>query len=372
MTVLIRLALTLLLALPLAPATINAQTPDKSTAADTNLFRTSPAAASDDSVESATPSSETEAAEAAESTTAGADSPEAEGGVSETRAESPEPETAEPEEAAAESSPDETESTANATTESDSGEQTVTVTVDTGNVRAEPALTGELVTRIKEGDTAQVLAEDGDWFQIRTSDDAEGWAHKGLFGEAELPGRGMGGLRPGDDLKVTAGTGNLRKEPAMDAEVVEQLSGGDTVTVIAAQKDWFKVRTADEEVEGWTHWTLYRQPKAATIEAIRIERSRTGEEKVHFIYNGEAPPKVFLLDTEHPRLVCDFENTALGTDIPEETAVSGRLIWQIRAARRGPLRTTARVVMDLAPEKIYEFQHFFVEEQLYTLIVAGE
>ncbi len=367
MTVPIRPMLTLLLALSLAPAAI-AQTTDDSTAPETNLFRTSPAADSNDSAESATPSSETESAE---STTEDSDSPETGGEVSETRPESPEAETTEPEETAAESPPPETESAETATTESDSGEQTVSVTVDTGNVRAEPALTGELVARIKEGDTVQVLAEDGDWFQIRTSDDAEGWAHKGLFGEAELPGRGAGGLRPGDDLKVTTGTGNLRKEPTMDAEVVERLSGGETVTVTAVQKDWFKVRDA-EGVEGWTHWTLYRQPKAATIEAIRIERSRTGEEKVHFIYNGEAPPKVFLLDTEHPRLVCDFESTALGTDIPEETAVSGRLIWQIRAARRGPLRTATRVVMDLAPEKIYEFQHFFVEEQLYTLIVAGE
>jgi uncharacterized protein YgiM (DUF1202 family) len=365
MTVLIRLILTLLLALALAPAAIHAQT-----AGDATLFRTQPAADSGDSSESATPP--TEAAEpTAETKTDAADSSESGSEVSETQPESPEAESTEPEETAAESSPDETESTATATAESDSGEQTVTVAVDTGNVRAEPALTAELVARIKEGDTVRVLAEDGDWFQIRTPEDAEGWAHKGLFGEAELPGRGAGGLRPGDDLKVTTGTGNLRKEPAMDAEVIEQLSGGETVTVTAVQKDWFKVRNADG-AEGWTHWTLYRQPKAATIEAIRIERSRTGEEKVHFIYNGEEPPKVFLLDTEHPRLVCDFENTALGTDIPEETAVSGRLIWQIRSARRGPLRTTARVVMDLAPEKIYEFQHFFVEEQLYTLIVAGE
>ncbi|MFP4584087.1 MAG: SH3 domain-containing protein [Desulfococcaceae bacterium] len=368
MTVLIRLILTLLLALPLAPDAIHAQTNDESSTGESTLFRTRPATTAEDSSESATPPSETEAAESTADTS---DPQGAEDADSEPPAESTEADTTEPEETAAESPPPEMESAETATTESDSGEQTATVTVDTGNVRAEPALTAELVARIKEGDAVRVLAEEGDWFQIRTSDDAEGWAHKGLFGEAELPGRGADGLRPGDDLRVTTGTGNLRKEPTMDAEVVERLSGGETVTVTAVQKDWFKVRNA-EGVEGWTHWTLYRQPKAATLEAIRIERSRTGEEKVHFIYDGKAPPRVFLLDTEHPRLVCDFENTALGNDIPEETAVSGRLIWQIRAARRGPLRTAARVVMDLAPEKIYEFQHFFVEEQLYTLIVAGE
>lgn len=368
MTVPIRLMLTLLLALPLAPAAAIAQTPDESPAAESTLFRTSPAPATnaEDSSESATTPGETQAAE---SQTDGPSTPGTEEADSESPGESTEAETAESAEPASESPPAETESAAAEPEEP--GEDTQTVTVDTGNVRAEPALTGELVTRIKEGDTVRVLGEEGDWFQIRTADDAEGWAHKGLFGEAELPGRAVGGLRPGDDLKVTTGTGNLRKEPAMDAEVVEQLSGGDTVTVIAAQKDWFKVRNADG-VEGWTHWTLFRQPKAATLEAIRIERSRTGEEKVHFICDGKEPPRVFLLDTEHPRLVCDFESTALGPDIPEETAVSGRLIWQIRSARRGPLRTTTRVVLDLAPEKIYEFQHFFVEEQLYTLIVAGE
>mgnify|MGYP006272308891 CR=1 FL=1 len=364
MTVLTRLTLACALVLLLIPAPAAAQTADPvadAPAQNSSLFRKTPAH-SDTPPDPATPPTdapeEADAGETAEGSETFDAPASAEGEAEPSAAEGPEP------------PPEVDEAEAEAMAE-ESSARTLSVTVDTGSVRAEPALSGALVTRIQEGDEVRVEAEDGDWFRVRTGDETEGWAHKGLFGEAELPGRTGGGFRPGDDLAVTAGTGNLRKAPELDAEVVAQLSGGQTVTVTAVQKDWFAVRAADG-TEGWTHWTLYRQPAEATIEAVRIERSRTGEEKIHFLFDGEAPPRVFLLDTEYPRLVCDFENTALGPDIPKEEAVSGRLILRIRSARRGPLRTTARVVFDLADEKIYEFQHFFVEEQLYTLIVAGE
>jgi SH3-like domain-containing protein len=365
MTVLTRLTLACALALLLVPAPATAQTADPvadALAEDSSLFRKTPANSDGPSDAAASPADASEEADAGET----AEGPE----VSAAPASSSEGD-AETGDAERPESPPEADGAEADATEGESSARTLSVTVDTGNVRAEPPLSGALVTRIQEGDEVAVVAEEGDWFRVRIGDETEGWAHKGLFGEAELPGRAGDGIRPGNDLAVTVGTGNLRKAPELDAEVVERLSGGQTVTVTAVQKDWFAVRTADG-TEGWTHWTLYRQPAEATIEAVRIERSRTGEEKIHFLFDGEAPPRVFLLEKEYPRLVCDFENTALGPDIPKEEAVSGRLILRIRSARRGSLRTAARVVLDLADEKIYEFQHFFVEEQLYTLVVAGE
>jgi SH3-like domain-containing protein len=365
MTVLTRLTLACALALLLVPAPATAQTADPvadAPAEDSSLFRKTPANSD------TPPDAATSPADAPEESDAGetAEGPGASAAPASSAEEEAEPSAAE----GLEPPPEADEAEAEAMAE-ESSARTLSVTVDTGNVRAEPALTGALVTRIQQGDEVTVVAEEGDWFRVRTGDETKGWAHKGLFGEAELPGRTGGGIRPGDELVVTAGTGNLRKTPELDAEAVEQFTSGQTVTVTAVQKDWFAVRTADG-TEGWTHWTLYRQPAEATIEAVRIERSRTGEEKIHFLFDGGAPPRVFLLDTEYPRLVCDFDNTALGPDIPKEEAVSGRLILRIRSARRGPLRTAARVVFDLADGKIYEFQHFFVEERLYTLIVAGE
>lgn len=381
MTVRFRISLACLLLLLCAPLSVPAQTADPAEtppATGSTLFRANPG--KPDAAETATkPTGESDSVATADGPVASG----AEDAAAETPSDAPDSPAApveadaetqeeDPAESASSETPDASPDGAGETSP-ESGDRTLSVTVDAGNVREEPSLAAEVVARVNKEDAVRVLAEEGDWFRIRTGEDVEGWAHKGLFGEAELPARtGEGGIRPGDDLTVRVGTGNLRKEPSLDAPVVDQLASGETVTVTEVRADWFAVRTA-EGVEGWTHWTLYRGKKAAAIQAIRIERTRTGEEKVHFLYDGTAAPTVFLLDTtEYPRLVCDFEKTALGPDIPEETAVSGRLIWQIRSARRGPLRTSARVVLDLAPDKIYEFQHFFVEGQLYTLIVAAD
>ena len=380
MTVPTRLALACFLIPLLLPAPVPAQSADparKPPASGSTLFRTNPGAPKSVAAKPDTAETSPDAAE-----TSAEPKTDPAGGTPPDSASAREPDATDSPKTVSDPAKRETPGPDSSTTAGESasapdagafpsGERTVSATVNQGNVRAEPTLTAPVVARMRAGDSARVLEERDDWFRVRIGEDTEGWAHKGLFGEAELPSRAEGEIRPGDELAVRVGTGNLRKAPDLEAEVVGRVAGGETVTVTEARKDWFAVRTADG-TEGWTHWTLYRGSKKATIRAVRIERARTGEEKIHFLYDGKSPPRVFLLDTEHPRLVCDFEDADFGPDIPEETAVSGRLIWQIRSARRGPLRATARVVLDLAPEKNYEFQHFFVEEQLYTLIVAGD
>lgn len=60
-------------------------------------------------------------------------------------------------------------------------ETSKTVTVDVGNVRAEPSTRADIKTRLRKGNTVKILDSREDWYRVRTPDGETGWMHDSLF-----------------------------------------------------------------------------------------------------------------------------------------------------------------------------------------------
>jgi uncharacterized protein YgiM (DUF1202 family) len=241
---------------------------------------------------------------------------------------------------------------------------TVTLEVDTGNVRRNPSLDADVLTRLNQGDTVKVLGTREDWYRIQLPDGDTGWAHQSLF------------ISAGVSLTLTVDRANVRAEPSTRAEIKTRLDKGDTVKVLNSIEDWYQVQMTDGET-GWMHSRLFVNPAARRqqaarerhqLEAIRIESDKASEEKAYFIFNGPKPPKTFFTHTGPARVVCNFPNTRLSRGIQNENEVNGELIQNVRIGLHSEDKSDVRVVFDMIPDQEYELEHIFLEGRIYMLI----
>lgn len=104
------------------------------------------------------------------------------------------------------------------------------------------------------------------------------------------------------------------------------------------------------------------------IENISFAAVSENQEQVSFRFNGSAVvPKFFTMKEGSPRLVFDFENTAIGRRVSKSTDTGGSLIERIRVGIHG---AKIRAVLDLRPgRKIGMQQETDAAGKILTVIV---
>jgi len=106
------------------------------------------------------------------------------------------------------------------------------------------------------------------------------------------------------------------------------------------------------------------------IEEIRFEKFSLTEERVSFRLSEYAPPKVFGLEGERGRLVCDFFDTTITRDIPRGIETDGNLVLGIRVGIHAAPKQKTRVVLDLAPsDQDYAVHQHLYEHNVFVIIV---
>ncbi|MBW2674593.1 MAG: AMIN domain-containing protein [Deltaproteobacteria bacterium] len=106
------------------------------------------------------------------------------------------------------------------------------------------------------------------------------------------------------------------------------------------------------------------------IEKIRFEKLSLTEERVSFKLGEYAPPRVFGLEGEKGRLVCDFFDTRIKRGISRTIQTDGNLILRIRVGLHTAPKQKVRVVMDLAPfDKDYTVEQHFYENNVFVVTV---
>ncbi len=102
---------------------------------------------------------------------------------------------------------------------------------------------------------------------------------------------------------------------------------------------------------------------------ISFDSSSNKGEMVIFRLNDFYPPTVSAIEEETPRVLCDFMDMQLGSEVNEEIAAKGKYVQRIRTARHGN-PDKIRVVLDLSPDRDYDLQQvFFKNDNLFVLIV---
>ena len=106
------------------------------------------------------------------------------------------------------------------------------------------------------------------------------------------------------------------------------------------------------------------------IKEIKFENAPKGDEMVIFLLDGYNPPNVFSMGGERPRVVCDFSNARLGSNIKRVIKVNGKMIQKIRIWPHRKPKSKVRVVLDLIANQDYEVQQvFFKDVNIFTLII---
>lgn len=106
------------------------------------------------------------------------------------------------------------------------------------------------------------------------------------------------------------------------------------------------------------------------IKDIGFEKLSLTEERVSFKLSAYGPPKVFGLEGEKGRLVCDFYDTAIEKDIARAIQTDGNLVLGIRVGRHTAPEQKIRVVLDLAPfDKDYTVEQHFYENNIFVVTV---
>lgn len=190
------------------------------------------------------------------------------------------------------------------------------------------------------------------------------------------------GAEPGKRLFIKVHVGNVREEPSTTSRVKFRLEMGDLVTVVAGKKrGWVSVKLDDGRF-GWVYHTLLTDsiiPEKATaratreIKAIRSEVAAKDVAKVIFELNGPFPPQIMIVEGEKPRVVCDFFDAGLASDIGDSIEVNNGIVEKIRTGMHKWPKFKVRVVLDLVPERNYEVdQIFFEKENHFVLVVKAK
>lgn len=117
-----------------------------------------------------------------------------------------------------------------------------------------------------------------------------------------------------------------------------------------------------------------KDPKPAAADPILLdvtyESTANDSEMVLFKLNDFYPPIVFGIEKGNPRVVCDFLDTGLASDIQPVIQTNGIFVSKIRTARH-PNPEKVRVVLDLVANKNYDLQQvFFKEDNLFVIIIS--
>ena len=273
------------------------------------------------------------------------------------------------------------------------------ITVPVGNIYSRPTTGSSILERLKKGDAVTLVRKKDSWYAVMLYGGIMGWAQEHIVEESEDTSTDGGdalkeGKRDfsrlkdpfqlpsvtGDKLILMVDVGRVREDPSFNSDVTFTLKRGDTVSILDTKEGWLFFVVEDGR-KGWAHESLFFETKKPPvddvaglkkIEDIRFEKIGANKDKVVFFLNGDNAPKTFAIENENPRVVCDFFDTHLVTDIKRNMKVNGSVVRRIRIGLHEGVSPKARVVLDLVPREGYHLrvrQVFFKDKKIFTLVV---
>ncbi|MBN2010588.1 SH3 domain-containing protein [candidate division KSB1 bacterium] len=110
------------------------------------------------------------------------------------------------------------------------------------NIRSGPGIDNKQLGRLQTGTIVERLNVEGEWYQIRTPNQETGWVRNDLVATI-------------DDQFVVNQEANIRQEATTTSAVVQKVSNGTRLYLIAAENNWAEVRIATGG-KGWIHEDL--------------------------------------------------------------------------------------------------------------------
>ncbi|MBM7660701.1 N-acetylmuramoyl-L-alanine amidase [Bacillus mesophilus] len=129
----------------------------------------------------------------------------------------------------------------------------VVINVDSLHVRSGPGLSYNLVSSVDRNEEYEVIAKDGDWIQIKLSNNLSGWVASWLVSEKKEEKKEETSSNPVKlgKLESTADGLRIRKGPGTSFQVVGSVNKGDVLEFKEKSESW--VHISFKDYDGWVH-----------------------------------------------------------------------------------------------------------------------
>lgn len=144
---------------------------------------------------------------------------------------------------------------------SDNISRNALVTGSIVNVRQQPTTQSSRITQVKEGDIVEIIGEQKDWYQVKTSSGQVGWIANWLVSLESSPKQNQGTYIPSPPkppvsnvpIKIVIVTGNvvnIRQGASLEYPTITKVNGGTELQVLADEGEWLKVQLPNG-TRGW-------------------------------------------------------------------------------------------------------------------------
>lgn len=118
------------------------------------------------------------------------------------------------------------------------------------NVRKGPSTKYEIITRVYNNDTVDILESNNGWYKIKTKNNTIGWSSSKYIKEtiSNSENVDVSNLKKGT-VKVS-GALNVRKGPSTKYSVIAKVYNNNTVYILESSNGWYKVKLANNII-GW-------------------------------------------------------------------------------------------------------------------------
>lgn len=149
------------------------------------------------------------------------------------------------------------------------------------NMRSEPNLNASVLAQLNRNTPVTVKNQRGDWYQVVTKDQKEGWVAGWLLSQADGssvlkdPGTGAviypqnpeaapsgiteSGIKINDNIVIKESVVNVRQGPGIEYGIITKVNSGQGFAVIDAQKNWLKIKLTNGNA-GWiADWLVLKK-----------------------------------------------------------------------------------------------------------------
>ncbi|WP_419393659.1 SH3 domain-containing protein [Cytobacillus praedii] len=120
-----------------------------------------------------------------------------------------------------------------------------TITADGLRVRKGPGTKYQVIGTISKGENYKVLAADGDWIQLETSNGA-GWVSSEFVQFKSKPVNNTNSKTMNG--KITSNSLNIRSEPSRNSSIIGKLNAGDRVKILSQKNGWTEISHSGKRV----------------------------------------------------------------------------------------------------------------------------
>jgi cell wall-associated NlpC family hydrolase len=167
-----------------------------------------------------------------------------------------------------------------------------TVTADVLNIRSQPSLSSQILSKTYYGNQVSILGKEGDWYKIKISNNENAYVFSDYINEAATPTATITTMAETTSAPITqveygrvnASILNLRESNSLSSAIIGKLSQYESVTILGTEGDWFKVQTSSNQV-GYTYRTYITKYDPSAVSDTTSVRNQIVEYAKQFLGN---------------------------------------------------------------------------------------